>query len=137
MSFLPEEDQEFLARKGFRFELFEDKQPDGTARRAVHFPEFEFTGNLRPDGATESSKSCGLLVLVPKGYATTQLDSFYTAPVLKRQDGTFPDRAHSTETHFGRTWQFWSRHLTKEEWRIGVDGFETYLQYVRGEFKRA
>lgn len=137
MSFLPEEDQEFFAQKELKFELLEEKIPGGDIRNGVLFPDFEFSANLRIDGVSEAVRTASLLILVPKGYATTKLDSFYTSPLLKRPNGAFPDRANSTATLFDRTWQFWSRHLAPNEWRAGQDGFESYLQYVRCELKRA
>jgi len=137
MTFLPEDDRDFFDRKGLKFELREERINGNSVRRAVLFPEFEFVGNLRRDGIAEQARITDLLVLVPDGYAATRLDSFYTFPPLKRPNGSFPDRADSIQTLFDRSWQFWSRHLAENEWRAGQDGFETYLQYVRSELKRA
>lgn len=139
MSFLPEDDQEYLQRKQLKFELRTEKMPDGNVRRGIVFSGVLFEGKLCADrnGALAPCESCDLLVLIPSGYATTKLDSFYTSPWLKRSDGAFPDRAHSQETLFGQVWQFWSRHLADGEWRVGIDGLETYLQYIRGELRRA
>jgi hypothetical protein len=78
-----------------------------------------------------------LMILIPKGYSTTKLDSFYTVPHLKRANGSDPNSASGRETIFGREWQFWSRHLTEREWRPGIDGLETYLQYVQVELRGA
>src|SRR5438552_12406746 len=38
MSFLPEEDQEFLGESGISYELLTEKTPDGSERRGVFFP---------------------------------------------------------------------------------------------------
>ena len=38
---------------------------------------------------------------------------------------------------FGQTWQFWSRHLNKEDWRPGIDNLRTFLAYIRAELKAA
>jgi len=140
MSFLPEEDQEFLENKGIKYELLTEKMPDGTDRRGVLFPAFLFAGNLRvrqPDGSLLVCESCDLLVMVPAGYATTKLDSFYTYPRLKRPNGGDPQAANGETGMFQKTWQFWSRHLDDKEWRAGIDGLRTYLSYIRAEFKIA
>jgi hypothetical protein len=139
MSFLPEEDQEFLTEGRIKYEELTEKMPDGKERRGVFFPGFSFSGNLRkPEGgALVAVASCDLLVVVPDGYATTKLDSFYTIPRLKRPDGQDPQNANSENQLFGRTWQFWSRHMDDADWRVGIDGLRTFLSYIRGEFRNA
>ena len=71
MSFLTEEDQEFLDCNGLQYELLTEKTPEGTERRGVLLPGFAFVGDLRTqgDGALITCASCDLLVLVPDGYA--------------------------------------------------------------------
>ena len=139
MSFLPEEDQEFLDASGIKYELLTEKMPDGNDRRGVLFPGFSFGGNLRTQGNDGLSvcDSCDVLVLVPDGYATTKLDSFYTLPRLKRPDGSDPQNATGDTSLFQKTWQFWSRHLGDNDWRVGIDGLRTYLSYIRVELRRA
>lgn len=139
MSFLPEEDQEFLSESGIKYEELAEKMPDGKERRGVLFPGFSVLGNLRKvDGATlAGAESCDLLVMVPDGYATTKLDSFYTIPKLKRADGKDPQNANGECPLFEKTWQFWSRHLDDQDWRIGIDGLRTFISYIRGELRNA
>lgn len=139
MSFLPEDDQEFLAQNGIKHELLTERIPDGTERRGVLFSEFTFVGNLwiPKDGALVSCTTCDLLVLIPSGYATTKLDSFYTLPRLKRTDGSDPLNANTEAMMYQKTWQFWSRHLDDGDWRLGKDGLRTYLSYIRNELRSA
>jgi hypothetical protein len=139
MSFLPEEDVEFLDGNGITYELLSETMPDGTLRRGVLLPRFAFAGNLRTqkDGAWVPCGTCDLLILIPDGYATTKLDSFYTLPRLKRVDGADPQNANGECQLFGKTWQFWSRHLDDRDWRVGIDGLRTFLTYVRGELRSA
>jgi hypothetical protein len=139
MSFLPEEDQEYLEQNGIAYGLLTEKLPDGTERRGVLFPAFTFEGNLRCDqnGTRVTCNTCDLLVVIPEQYATTKLDSFYTLPRLKRSDGSDPQNANNDTPMFGKTWQFWSRHLEDRDWRQGVDGLRTFLSYIRGELRRA
>ena len=135
MSFLPEDDQDFLKSKGIPYEL---KEKDN--KRGVLFPAFRFQGNLfqlDKDGALTPCEACDLLVLIPDGYDTTKLDSFYTRPTLKRPDGNLPDRATVIQNHFDQEWQFWSRHLSDEEWQQSARGFEVYLDYIREALRSA
>jgi len=136
---LPEEDVEYLQNKGVKYELVAEKDPNGNERRGVLFPDFEVPGNLgtRKDGTFVSCEHCELLIIIPQGYATTRLDSFYTIPHLKRKDGSEPDRANSETKLFGRSWQFWSRHLDEKDWRVGIDGLSTYCSYIAGELRNA
>jgi hypothetical protein len=139
MSFLPEEDQEFLLGNGIQYEELTEKMPDGSERRAVLFPAFSFSGDLRSlnGGSLEQVAACDLLVVIPDGYSTTKLDSFYTIPKLKRPDGGDPQNATVDSALFGRTWQFWSRHFGDKDWRVGIDCLRTYINYIRGELRKA
>jgi hypothetical protein len=139
MSFLPEDDQEFLLEKAIKHELLTERAPDGKDRNGVLFPAFVFTGDLvaGQNGSLASCTTCDLLVLIPSGYATTKLDSFYTAPRLKRRDGTDPLNANVDQVLFQKTWQFWSRHLDDTDWRVGKDGLRTFLSYIRNELRSA
>jgi hypothetical protein len=139
MSFLPEEDQEFLDSNDITHELLVEKLPDGKERRGVLFAGFGFTGNLHlpNESGLVHCESCDLLVVVPDGYATTKLDSFYTLPRLKRPDGSDPQNANTETVLFQKSWQFWSRHLDDNAWRVGIDGLRTYLSYIRGELRNA
>jgi hypothetical protein len=140
MSFyLPEEDQEYLTAKGIQYELLVEKVSGGQERRGVIFHGFPVPPGLRivTNGSLANCECCDLLVIVPHGYATTKLDSFYASPYLKRFDGTDPRNATGQEVLFGATWQFWSRHLADSDWRVGIDGFSTYLQYITSELRNA
>ena len=139
MSFLPEEDQEFLGEIGIEHQELVENMPNGKERRGLLFPAFSFSSNLRRMNGSGliAVDACDLLVIVPDGYATTKLDSFYTIPKLKRSDGHDPQNATVDSTLFGRTWQFWSRHLDDKDWRVGIDGLRTFFSYIRGELRNA
>jgi hypothetical protein len=139
MSFLPEEDQEFLDENGIKYQEFLENMPNGQERRGVLFSSFTFSGNLRTTngGSLVKAEACDLLVVIPDGYATTKLDSFYTIPKLKCADGRDPQNATVDSALFGKTWQFWSRHLDDNDWRVGIDGLRTFISYIRGELRNA
>jgi len=138
MSFLPEDDVEFLARKGLVYELKTEKLPNGTERNGVVFPGYGLEGNLRTlrDKQLQPCSACDLLILIPPQYATARLDNFYTIPFLKRPDGTDPQNATGENDLFQRKWQFWSRHLGEGDWRVGIDGLEIFLQYVNLDLRK-
>jgi len=138
--FLPLDDREFFESKGLAYEQIEEKLSDGNVRRlvileAVRCPPSVFSKSEQ--GQLVRVETFRLLIVVPNGYATTRLDSFHTQPRLLRSDGTEPDRATGSGSFLGSNWQFWSRHLAESEWRVGIDGMETYLQYVLNELKIA
>lgn len=138
-SFLPEDDQEFLATKSLAFVLLREELPEGEERRGIELPEFALPPNLfvKIDDKLVAESRVSLMVLIPKGYQETQLDSWYISPAVYLKDGQQPDRANSEAVLFGRPWQFWSRHLAAGDWRAGVDGLETYLQYIRTGLRSA
>lgn len=136
--FLPLDDRDFFATKGFAYDEIEEKLPEGNVRRLVVLHGLQAPANIfvrNEQGQLATADTFRLLILVPNGYATTRLDSFYTLPRLLRSNGADPDRANGSGNFLGSDWQFWSRHLTDSEWRVGIDGMETYLQYVFNELR--
>lgn len=138
--FLPEADQEYFYNKGLEPEALEEKTPDGTHRRGLLFHDFIFESvslfDIMSEGPTQCNR-CDLLIIIPSGYSTTKLDSFYTIPHLRHRDGTEPINANSEQLLFGKSWQFWSRHLDDSEWRRGIDGLSTFISIIRSELKGA
>lgn len=132
LNFLPEEDQTFLRERSIPYQLLTE-QVAGEARRGIAFLNIEIPSGLchQQGGALVAGGYATVLVLIPKGYSKTRLDSWYVDPPLVQADGKSIDRATGLQPLFGRDWQFWSRHLTDQEWRPDVDGLETYLQYIR------
>ena len=137
--FLPEDDIEYLESKGMAYEERTEAVAGGAKRNALLITSFTFGGNLyeRVQDALVKRDSCDVLIVIPDGYATTRLDSWYTRQRLVRADGANPVQTSHTENMFGEGWQFWSRHLEPHEWRAGIDGLDTYLQYVRHGFRSA
>jgi hypothetical protein len=137
-SFLPEDDQDFLRLKGIQHALLEEDVPGAEKRRAIEFLEFPLPPNLyiRQQGQLVAAASVSVLVLIPKGYAKTKLDSWYVCPALFLGGGQTAECANGESEFFGRKWQFWSRHLADGEWRADIDGLETYLQYIRSGLRQ-
>ena len=141
MSFLISDDREFLATKALAFMATIETLPDGTTRRWLMLEDFAIEGRLfarpEPAQALTPQEACRIAILMPDGYPTTKLDSFYTFPRLVRADGVDPINANGEMDIFGQKFQFWSRHLDNTEWRPGQDGLETYVNYVRRELRAA
>ena len=77
-----------------------------------------------------------LLRLAP-GYPDVAPDMWWVDPALRRRDGTEIPATQVVEQYIGRTWQRWSRHFAAGQWQSGVDGLESYLALMRGEFEAA
>lgn len=73
-----------------------------------------------------------LLVRLPPGYPDSPLDMFWCTPNVLVSATKAPPRASEvTETHAGRSWQRFSRHLPPGTWRPGEDDLESYLGVIR------
>jgi len=80
-----------------------------------------------------SPGDAALLVLIPSGYPGTALDMFYFYPHLDlvKQTGSLIG-ALTTENHFGKNWQRWSRHY---EWEPGRDSIVTHIEYIKNQLE--
>lgn len=81
-----------------------------------------------PSGYTAASAHVALLI--PAGYADTEIDMAYFDPPLARADGgSIP--ALAAQPLLGRSWQRWSRHRTPQNpWRPGIDDVAGHLLMV-------
>ena len=80
--------------------------------------------------------SADLLVRLPPGYPDVCPDMWWFSPSVHRADGTDLPNTGVYEHHLGRRWQRWSRHLTPEQWRSGIDGLENYVALIRHDLER-
>ncbi len=122
---LPEDDERYLAEKGFAWEL----RPDGGgACLVVH--DYEVAPGVYDRERTN------LMIRIPAQYNLAGLDMFYVNPPLRiRATGGFPQAAEQTETHCGSQWQRFSRHMPTP-WRPGLDGLPTLFAHVARELQR-
>jgi hypothetical protein len=115
---LPAQDEDYLSTLGRPWETIKDRN---TLWLLIH--EWEV-----PLGY--SSRSTTIALLIPPGYADTQLDMVYFQPALTRQDGK-PIGAISTHRIRETEFQRWSRHRTgANPWRPGVDDIAAHLSLV-------
>ena len=77
-----------------------------------------------------------LLIRLPSGFPDTSPDMFWFAQPVTRADGTAIPATETLETHLGRNWQRWSRHIGGQ-WRPGTDDLRSYMAYVRACITKA
>ena len=78
-----------------------------------------------------------LLVRLHPGYPDVAPDMWWFSPSVHRADGTALPNTDVYEHYLGRQWQRWSRHLSPEQWRSGMDGLENYVALIRHELERS
>jgi hypothetical protein len=96
----------------------------------VVFPNFRL-----PDGLDRAESD--LLLRFSAGYPDVAPDMWWFDPPVRRADGQAIPATDVIESHLGRSWQRWSRHLGNGQWRSGVDGVESFVALVRRELERA
>lgn len=93
-----------------------------------------FPGWPLPVGFDHSSSD--LLLRLQAGYPDMPPDMWWFDPGIRLADGQAIPGTEVTETHLGRAWQRWSRHLQPSQWQSGSDGLESYLALIRRELDR-
>lgn len=96
----------------------------------VLLPEFPV-----PPGFT--CEKSDLLLRLPVGYPDIAPDMWWFSPAIVRNDNVTIPATNATETHLGRQWQRWSRHLSTGQWKSGIDSLESYLSIVKRELNTA
>lgn len=113
---LPREDGEYLdANYASRW----NKVSEGNSKHGLVISGFPV-----PNGY--QVRESDLMLLIPSGYPGIPLDMFYFRPGLTRSDGA-PIVALVDETHFGQSWQRWSRHY---QWEPGRDSIIGHIEHV-------
>jgi hypothetical protein len=120
-SLIPAIDAEFLAEKGYLYELCQENGAVCVIIRGYQLPP-PYTPN-----------QADLLIELPAGYPNAKPDMFWTNPDVKLPSGTWPRSADVHENKCGQTWQRWSRHFPGDRWRPGTDSLRTYLAAIRAE----
>lgn len=114
MGLLPE-DEDLLREKWGRWELLGQAGPEQfLVLRAVKLAPGRF-----------DQPEVDVLVKIPPGYPLAPIDMFWVSPQVRLANGTLPPAADHHETHEGRQWQRFSRHL--KGWRPGVDSLASFL----------
>lgn len=117
---LPEKDVEYLQEKQYEFEVH---QMGGEIHIIIH--HFLFPTPYQPDRAD-------MLIILPAGYPIANPDMFWTYPDVKLNGNQWPTNSDYHQDFHGKSWQRWSRHLTKG-WRPGVDNLRNFVTSISRE----
>jgi Prokaryotic E2 family E len=120
---LPKDDEEFLSRKGYSYELVPVRE--GACLIVAAYP---VNANVYDRSQVD------LMVRIPAQYNIAALDMYYVEPVLRLKGGEYPQAASQFESHAGRQWQRFSRHLASP-WRAGVDGLQMFFALISKELQ--
>lgn len=122
---LPARDVKFLSERGFEWELLPD--PQGAACLLVK------GFNVAAGGFTPAATN--LMIRIPPQYPMTPLDMWYCDPPVRiAASGQFAHASEVMESHIGRSWQRFSRHLNGG-WRPGIDCLRSYFTLVQRELQ--
>lgn len=77
-----------------------------------------------------------LLIRLPPGFPDAYPDMFWFAERIRRADGGQIPATDLIETHVGRAWYRWSRHVSSQ-WRPGIDDLRSYFGYIGACLRQA
>lgn len=122
---LPSRDVKFLNEREFKWQLVPD--PQGAAYLLIK--DFDVTaGGFAPT-------IIELMIRIPCQYPMASLDMWYCDPPIRvAATGQFAQATEVMETHLGRSWQRFSRHLNGT-WRPGVDGIKSFFALIQQELQ--
>jgi len=116
---LPEPDRDYLAEKGYVFEIIPQNGVVHLILKEIGFSE------------AYNPKTADILIMVPTGYPNVPLDMFWTFPEIKYANGNVPVATEVRQQLHGKNWQRWSRH--HPGWRPGLDNLRTFLTVILKE----
>jgi hypothetical protein len=122
---LPAFDQQYLTDREIAHEIVMDG-----GMVCVVLPRWQLPAGL-------SVTQTDVLLRLAAGYPDIPPDMWWVCPEILRADRTIIPATEVRETHFGRTWQRWSRHFQAGQWQSGTDGLESYLALIRTELDTA
>jgi Prokaryotic E2 family E len=122
---LPEPDVAYLADRGIPHEMMVE-----SGATTIVFPGWPL-----PVGFDRLFSD--LLLRLQAGYPDIPPDMWWFDPGIRLADGRPIPATDVVETHLGRAWQRWSRHLQPSQWESGSDGLESYLALIRHELDRS
>jgi len=117
---LPPDETEHLDSLGLEYEL----QPEAGMICVV------IRGYVLPAGYEPGVVD--LLLRLPQGFPDVPPDMWWMSPpVVMAATAMQLPQTELRETHLGREWQRWSRHLAPGQWRPGRDSLQTFLRIIR------
>ena len=91
-------------------------------------------GFALPQGCNTTQSD--LLLRLAPGFPDIQPDMWWFDPTVKKVTGADFLNTEARESHLGRNWQRWSRHLQPGQWKSGIDRLENYVALIRSEIAR-
>ncbi len=123
---LPEDDQIFLKERGYDWSVYPGDSQGG----------FLVIRNFDVIGGGFSPNPTDLMIRIPSQYNMAPLDMWYCDPPIRlAATGQFAQASEVTESHLGRVWQRFSRHLPPGVWRPGIDGLHTFMPLIWRELQ--
>ncbi|MYS09284.1 hypothetical protein GTW71_23255 [Streptomyces sp. SID6041] len=122
---LPAEDHAALRDEGLAYEVFED-----SGMLCVELTDFPL-----PDGL--NATQADILLRLHPLYPDVPPDMWWASPALTTAKGSTIPATEVHETHRGRSWQRWSRHLPSSAWQAGTDSLKSYVALLRTELATA
>ncbi len=122
---LPARDTKFLNERQLEWQLVLD--PQGAA--CLLIKGFDVSAGGFAPALTE------LMIRIPPQYPMTPLDMWYCDPPIRiAATGQFAVATEVMESHLGRNWQRFSRHLNGT-WRPGLDGIRSFFALIQRELQ--
>jgi hypothetical protein len=122
---LPARDEAFLVDRGWRWELLPDPAGGG----------YLVVSNFAVGGGGFTPPSTDLMVRIPPQYPLTALDMWYCNPPLRiASTGQFAQATEQMESHLGKSWQRFSRHLNGS-WKPGLDSLRSFFVFIQRELQ--
>lgn len=122
---LPASDQTYLNERGTPFAVSQE-----AGMTCVVLSGYEL-----PDGFNRSNAD--LLLRLNAGYPDVPPDMWWFDPAVLRGDGVVIPNTDVYETHLGRQWQRWSRHLNAGQWLAGRDSLESFLALLASDLRKS
>jgi hypothetical protein len=123
------QDQAFLRERGVVWELIPDPARN---QSCLVIKGFDVSGGGFAPATTD------LMVRIPVGYPMTPLDMWYCDPPIRfRATGQYAPASDYVESHAGRNWQRFSRHLNQTPWQPGVDSLRSFFVHIQRELQGA
>ena len=121
---LPDNDESYLRERGLAYEAAVD----------ANMTCVVLAGYKLPEGYDHAEAD--LLLRLSPGYPDIPPDMWWLSPAIKLADGRTIRATETEESHLGRNWQRWSRHLDGGQWLPGRDSLESYLALIDQEFRK-
>jgi E2/UBC family protein E len=121
---LPEADTQYLSERDIAHQVVIEG-----STTSIIFPGWSLPGGY---DRTESD----LLIRLQAGYPDIPPDMWWFDPAIRLATGQQVAGTEASESHLGRSWQRWSRHLRPDQWQSGRDGLEGFLALIRRELLR-